>query len=363
MKISKKARVIAFYLPQFHPFSENDKWWGKGFTEWTNVAKAKPLFKGHYQPKIPADLGFYDLRLPEVREEQAKLACEAGIDGFCYYHYWFEHGKELMQMPFEQVISSGKPDFPFCLCWANESWHAKFWNKEGYSKNKLLIEQKYLGREDNEKHFERLLSSFKDRRYMQIDQKPIFCIYKPLDFIGIEEFMKQWNDLAKKEGLNGIYFIGQTVRKAEIDKILSLGFDAVNIVRLYDKHQNQSVMSKVLRRIKGRFFKTPFVYSYKKMIPLLVGEEEKRSNIYPTLIPNWDHTPRSAYGGFVLSNSTPSLFGEHIDSVFEKIKCKNDNDKVVFLKSWNEWGEGNYMEPDLKFGKEYIKILASKLRK
>lgn len=363
MEIQKKARVIAFYLPQYHPLAENNEWWGKGFTEWTNVAKAKPLFRGHYQPKIPADLGFYDLRLPEVREEQVELAREAGVDGFCYYHYWFEYGKELMQRPFDEIIANGKPDFPFCLCWANESWHAKFWNKDGSSKNKLLVEQKYLGKEDNEKHFKRLLPAFKDKRYMRIDGKLIFCIYKPLDFVGIEELMDQWNSLALKEGLNGFYFIGQTVKQKEIDRILSLGFDAVNIVRLYDKHQNQSVISKIARRIKGQFFKMPFVYSYKKMIPLLIGKEEMRDNVYPTLIPNWDHTPRSTYGGFVLNGSTPELFGKHIDSVLDRIHSKTEKNKIVFLKSWNEWGEGNYMEPDLKFGKEYIKVLARKLRK
>ena len=125
-----RTRVIAFYLPQYHPFKENDEWWGKGFTEWTNVAKAKPLFKGHYQPKIPADLGFYDLRVPEVREEQAHMAREAGIEGFCYWHYWF-HGHELTERPFWEVVNSGKPDFPFCIGWANETWKSKMWNKDG----------------------------------------------------------------------------------------------------------------------------------------------------------------------------------------------------------------------------------------
>lgn len=363
MKNKKKARVIAFYLPQYHPIPENDQWWGKGFTEWTNVGKAKSLFKGHYQPKVPADLGYYDLRLPEVREAQVELAKEAGIDGFCYYHYWFEEGKELMQRPFDEVVNSGKPDFPFCLCWANESWHAKFWNKDGSSNNKLLMEQKYLGKEDNEKHFYRLLSAFKDHRYLKIDGKPIFCIYKPLDFINIKDFMFQWNDLAKKENLAGIFFIGQTVKRLEIEDIFALNFDAVNLVRLYDKHQNQSYFNKIIRNIKCRIFKSPFVYSYKKMIPLLIGEEEKQANVYPTLIPNWDHTPRSSHGGFVLQGSNPDLFGKHIDSVLEIIKSKEEKNRIIFLKSWNEWGEGNYMEPDLKYGKGYIKALSKKILK
>jgi lipopolysaccharide biosynthesis protein len=156
------SQIIAFYLPQFHPTPHNDLWWGKGFTEWTNVGKAKPLYPGHYQPKVPADLGYYDLRLPEVRQEQAKLAQKAGVTGFCYYHYWFENGFEELDKPFKEVVNSGEPKFPFCLCWANESWYSKFWNKDGTSSKKILAEQKYLGSEDHIKHFYSLLKAFKD---------------------------------------------------------------------------------------------------------------------------------------------------------------------------------------------------------
>ena len=139
-----KARVIAFYLPQFHPIPENDLWWGPGFTEWTNVAKAKPLFRGHIQPKIPADLGFYDLRLPETREQQARLASEAGVEGFCYYHYWFGNGKQLLERPFNEVLESGKPDYPFCLCWANHDWTNKTWTKQsGLKKDNMMIQMEY----------------------------------------------------------------------------------------------------------------------------------------------------------------------------------------------------------------------------
>ena len=173
-----KPRVIAFYLPQFYPFPENDEWWGKGFTEWTSVGKAKPLYRGHYQPKIPADLGYYDLRVASVREEQAKLAKEAGIEGFLYWHYWFGNGKRLMWEVFDEVLKTGNPDFPFCLGWANHSWYAKNWNKSATKgADKLLIEQRYYGEKDYRMHFDYVINAFKDPRYLKEDGKPIFYIF------------------------------------------------------------------------------------------------------------------------------------------------------------------------------------------
>ena len=172
-----KARVIAFYLPQFHPIPENDKWWGKGFTEWTNVGKAKSFFKGHYQPRIPADLGYYDLRVSETRKAQADMAKEYGVEGFCYWHYWFGNGKRLLERPFEEVLKSSKPDFPFCLGWANESWKAKVWDFNSTKRDRTLIEQLYPGDQDYKDHFYELLDAFKDNRYMRKNNKPICGIY------------------------------------------------------------------------------------------------------------------------------------------------------------------------------------------
>ena len=159
---ASQARLISFYLPQFHPIPENDRWWGRGFTEWTNVTKAKPLFKGHYQPRLPADLGYYDLRLPEVREAQAELARNAGIEGFCYYHYWFG-GKQLLEQPFNEVVASGKPDFPFCLCWANQTWTGVWYG----APHRTLVEQTYPGREGHRRHFLALRRAFLDERYLR----------------------------------------------------------------------------------------------------------------------------------------------------------------------------------------------------
>ena len=221
-----RAKVIAFYLPQFHPIAENDNWWGKGFTEWTNVAKAKPLFHNHYQPKVPADLGFYDLRVPEIRQQQAQLAREAGVDAFCYWHYWLGGGKQLMEYPLQEVVKSKNPDFPFCLGWANHTWYKKAWNSSvsRFSQEKL-IEQTYPV-EDIDKHFHTMLPMFQDDRYYRLHNKLVFLIYDPLSIPYLKEFMERWQDLATQYSLPGFYFIAQ-VDANTIKKDYSM-FDAVN---------------------------------------------------------------------------------------------------------------------------------------
>jgi len=356
--------VIAYYLPQFHPTPNNDKWWGKGFTEWTNVAKAQKLYKGHYQPHIPADLGFYDLRVPEVREQQAEMARYAGVSAFCYYHYWFENGNEELDLPFKEVLRLGKPDFPFCLCWANESWYSKMWNKEGsVISKKLLAEQKYLGEDDNRKHFESLLSAFKDNRYLRYEGKILFVIYKPLLFEGMREFIMQWRDLAHLNGLNDFYFIGYSYEiEKEYEQIMELGFDAVNSCGIinYQKIGNKGFLSRVCRRLnylKRVILKRPEVLEYKEVAPLFVNSEyDIKEDVIPTLIPNWDHTPRSGRNGYLFANSSPDLFEKHTNDV--KVILNKKHNQICFLKSWNEWGEGNYVEPDLKFGWGYLDVLS-----
>lgn len=363
-------RIIAFYLPQFHPTPDNDKWWGKGFTEWTNVGKAKPLFRGHYQPKVPADLGYYDLRVPEVREEQAELAREAGIDGFCYYHYWFGDGKQELEMPFNEVVRTGKPDFPFCLCWANESWHSKFWDNKGsaYSK-KMLIEQRYLGHDDNVKHFNTLLPAFKDSRYMTVDGKRIFMIYKVDEFKGVKEFILDWRKLAEENGIEDFFFIAQlsgsdeNLCKDRINEVLDLGFDAVNTVRLWAAFSRRNLVTKIKQRITRAMWSIPRMARYKDMYPYFINEIDSLENVYPTIIPNWDHSPRSCRNGSVLVGSTPELFQNHVHDALALVQNKPEESNIVFLKSWNEWGEGNYMEPDLKFGKGYIEAMRKEVNK
>ncbi len=366
-----KPKVIAFYLPQFHPIPENDKWWGKGFTEWTNVGKAKTLYKGHYQPRVPADLGYYDLRLPEVRKAQAELAKEAGVYGFCYWHYWFGNGKRLLERPFNEVLKSGKPDFPFCLGWANHSWEAKNWNSfDAKGKNKLLIKQEYLGEEDYKAHFYEVLPAFQDDRYISVNNKPLFYIYNPKDMP--KEFITIWNKLAKENGFNGIYFIGQIPlnedeNEAKIE-LLKKGFDSVSIEpqrRIYARKsflQKALYRAKIILKYKLRFrHRKVLILDYSSSISLFTRPEfDIKEDVTPCILAGFDHSPRSGYGHtFLYENYNPKTFQKHVNTVFEIVNKKEN--KIVFLKSWNEWAEGNYMEPDLKYGKAYIKALANAL--
>lgn len=352
-------KIIAYYLPQFHPIEENNHWWGEGFTEWTNVGKAKKYFSGHKQPKVPKDLGYYDLRNQEVRLKQAKLAKEAGVDAFCYWHYWFGNGKQLLEMPFNDVLKSGEPDFPFCLGWANESWKSKVWDNTKSKKDKLLIEQLYPGKEDYVNHFNSILPALKDKRYFKIEGRPVFVIYKPLLFKDCHMFIMLWNELAKKEGFqNGIHFIAYADYSFQIEKMLELGFNAVNIVRISEYFYNKNLLKKItLAAFLYKVFNRPLVIKYALAMKYFILNEEKTENIYPTIIPNWDHTPRSGNKGVVFHNSNPNLFAYHVREAMKAISSKKEENKIIFLKSWNEWGEGNYMEPDLEYGKEYIQTL------
>jgi lipopolysaccharide biosynthesis protein len=358
--MTRKFRAIAFYLPQYHPIPENDEWWGKGFTEWTNVGKAKSFFTGHYQPRVPADLGYYDLRVPETRKAQADMAREYGIEGFCYWHYWFGNGRRLIERPFNEVLASGNPDFPFCLAWANETWKGF---EHGMTKRNILIEQLYLGIEDFTKHFYEVLSAFKDKRYITVHGKPLFMIYKPLEFENIADFIKLWQRLAISNGLKGVYFVAHTPNIEKKDQILALGFDAINVNRMIDFLKKRSFLKRAVQRLKVNFLSIPRVFKYSDVMKWFSGPEDKESNVFPCLFPNWDHSPRSGREGIILHNSTPALFRQHVSMVLEDIALKQNEERIVFIKSWNEWAEGNYMEPDLKYGKKYLEVLSEELSK
>lgn len=373
----KKARVIAFYLPQFHPIPENDKFWGKGFTEWTNVAKAKPLFKGHNQPRIPADLGFYDLRLAEVRKEQAELAKEAGIEGFCYWHYWFGNGKQVLEMPFNEVVKSGEPDFPFCLGWANHDWTTKTWDKgKKATTDTMIFKQEYLGEEDHIKHFNALLPAFKDDRYIRVDGKLLFAIFGAKRFEGIEDFIVLWNRLAKENGLEGFHFVALSPSLPElnskniknIDKTVeenfavykNMGFDAINSINMkYAEMKTGGAIHKVVFGLMRKMDKMLFAekYDYAKIMKNYYTDVDKREDVYPQLLAGWDRSPRSGKKAIVYYNTTPSTFKEAAKLAINHVESKSPEHRIIFLNSWNEWGEGAYLEPDQKYGKGLIKSL------
>lgn len=358
-----KARVIAFYLPQYHPIPENDLWWGKGFTEWTNVGKAKSLFKGHYQPRVPADLGYYDLRVAETRKAQADMAREYGIEGFIYWHYWFGNGKRLIERPFNEVLSSGDPDFPFCLAWANETWKGF---AHGMTNRNILIEQLYPGVEDYTAHFYAVLPALKDKRYITIDGKPLFMIYKPVGNPEIRVFMDTWLKLAAENGLSGIYFIGHCIDpKFSIREVLDNGFDAVNTTRLFNYTLNHNTVSnKIYSRLNKILRGVPYAYPYKKVSKYFITpKEDKLENVFPSIIPGWDHTARSGREGLVLTDSTPHYFEKHVKEVIHLVENKASEHQVIFLKSWNEWAEGNYMEPDLRWGLKYLEAFKRQIAK
>ncbi len=358
-----KIKVIAYYLPQFYPFKENNEWWGPGFTEWTNVGKAKPLFKGHYQPKVPADLGYYDLRVETVAIQQAELAKKAGITGFCYWHYWFGNGRMLLEMPAERMLKIGKPDFPFCFSWANHSWWRKTWSPNG--DGELLMEQTYPGLQDIDNHFYYCLPFFRDKRYMRYNGKPLFFIFEHLDYKDISTFIARWNELAVKEGLSdGFYFMTglysfDTLADAK-SQGLSGGIINVNARTNLIPSVFKRGISFLQRHTGFPPSKEPTQINYNHLIdsawsnPIL-----NQDDVIPLIMPNWDHTPRSGKKGTVYINTSPETFEKLLEKVLPKVQKKNN--KLLVLKSWNEWGEGNYMEPDLKYGHGFIDALAKQL--
>lgn len=372
-----RARIIAYYLPQYHPTPENDEFWGKGFTEWTNVAKAKPLFKGHYQPQIPADLGFYDLRIPEVRKEQARLAKEAGVEGFCYWHYWFGNGRKTLDMPFDEVLKSGQPDFPFCLGWANHSWTTKSWEKgKSFSQDTMIFEQLYPGDEDYIAHFQDVLPAFRDERYITVEGKPLFVIFDPEAFKDVTHFMELWNKLAVENGLKGVYFVGRCdalpdmslSKYRQIDKLTGpryqamrdLGFDGINSVTLkYAEFKSMGFIHKAVHSLLRKYFGGVVLdkYKYDTIMSHFITPEDYEKDVYPQLIPRRDRSPRSGRGAMIYYNSTPEGFAKAAENAVKCVEGRDMDHRLIFMNAWNEWGEGAYLEPDLKFGHKYIEAL------
>ena len=345
-----KARLIAFYLPQYHPIPENDEWWGKGFTEWTLVTRARPLFRGHQQPKLPGELGFYDLRLPEVKEAQAALAREHGVEGFCYWHYWLGNGQRLLERPFEEVLASGKPDFPFCLGWANHSWVGRFFGSDG----RTLAEQQYPGAEDYRAHFDCLLRAFRDPRYITVNGCPLLYIYRWNRGNEVRKIVALWRELALQAGLKGLHVVAPAGSEASARALGTDGFTYGDsgLFSLREEHL-RSASARVVRKLTGR----PLVLAYEEVIARWTPCDPAALTGYPYILPNWDTTPRLGANGEVMRGGTPELFGLHVRDVLDKVTHKPRENRIVFIKSWNEWAEGNYLEPDALHGRAYLEAL------
>lgn len=360
-------KVISFYLPQFHPIPENDEWWGRGFTEWTNVAKAEPLFDGHHQPHTPADLGFYDLRLEEIRVAQAELAREHGIGGFCYYHYWF-NGKMLLERPFNEVLASGKPDFPFCLCWANENWSRRWDGLE----QELLAAQNYE-EYDPVQHMEWLAKAFNDPRYIRVNGKPLFLLYWADHIPNVADVVTVWRKEASRILQTEIYVcavqshrFGFTDEEAE-----SAGFDALVNFHPHPKHFPKPDKARISRffnkRINSFFrifgfntlkrFPIYSQYDYGKYIANVLSASQSAVKQFPCVFPSWDNSSRKKRDAVIIQNSDEQLFEKWFRQSIQSVKQYAPEEQIVFINAWNEWAEGCHLEPDLENGKRFLEAV------
>lgn len=365
-----KIKFLAYYLPQYHPIPENDAWWGKGFTEWTNVAKAKPLFKEHYQPILPGELGFYDLRLSAIQVQQANLARQYGIDGFIYYQYWFGNRKMLLEQPAEAMLQNKNIDIPFCFCWANETWKG-IWH--GLDNPDVLIEQTYTGKQDYIDYFNYLLPFFKDERYIKVNNKPMFHVYKFDDIPDVEIFINTFDELAVKEGFEGVYFVGTICSDLILNNEFIYGKVGVDVFMKMRYGQDclfseKSIFGRIERKLKKIIRKTfkptksfasrtkPLIFDYKKGVSNFNAEFPNKKYI-PCVFPNWDNTARSGNKAMIFRNATPNTWETHLENAVNELQKNPENPQVIVIKSWNEWAEGNYLEPDSKFGLQWLQVI------
>jgi glycosyltransferase involved in cell wall biosynthesis len=336
-----QPKLIAFHLPQFHPIPENDAWWGKGFTEWTNVTRATPRFPGHHQPQLPTDLGFYDLRLPEARAAQAELAREYGIHGFCYYHYWF-NGKRLLERPVEEILASGEPDFPFCLCWANENWTRRW---DGAEKE-VLIGQNYNDDDDRE-HIQYLIKAFRDPRYIRVDGKPLILIYRARHLPDPKRTTTIWRNEARKAGIGEIFICRVENFFNERDDPHVLGFDASVDFQPDWKAISDENPSVVLPD-------EHFVVDYRDMVESQLDRPDVPHLRFPGVTPSWDNSARRKKNAFILADSSPEAYEYWLTETLRNVSDRPESQQLVFINAWNEWAEGNHLEPDQKFGRGYL---------
>lgn len=346
------VRSLAFYLPQFHAVAENDEWWGPGFTEWRNVAKARPQFRGHYQPHEPERLGYYDLRLDAVRHEQAALAREHRIDGFIYYHYWF-NSRRLLEMPVQRLLADRTLEFPFALCWANENW-TRVWDG---SSREVLLGQEY-GAEDDAEHIEALLPILHDPRYIRVDGRPLVLIYRISSHDNPRRLSEVWRQAAEASGLSGLFLATVRGLGESVDPV-SIGFDAAVdfqpspplVPRHLSGRRPVRAMNGV-RPLPGRL--KHHVVSYDGYVDAALKADEPPYSLYPCVTPSWDNTARRRTEALILHRSSPQAYQRWVTAALEKSRQQAAPDHLLFVNAWNEWAEGCHLEPDLRWGTAYL---------
>lgn len=376
-------RLIAFYLPQYHCFPENDEWWGTGFTEWTNVKKAKQFFKWQYQPRVPYNDRYYNLEseFQKTMSWQISIAKKYGVYGFCFYHYWFKNGKKLMEKPIESFLNNKELNIPFCISWANEPW-TRAW--DGGSSN-IIMPQEYGDKTEWGKHFEYLLSFFEDKRYIKEDGKPMLIIYRMEIIPQLDDMLSYWNELAIKSGFNGLHIVSQGSAYGNFLVKSSL----VNSFILYEPGYTQAEfsfdrtegafknhlksprlgLSLLFQKIKTNFAKLLKIDNVRMNTTILnydlfwkhILKRKYTSLMYPGAFVDWDNTPRrGAKGGRVFKGSNPRKFAKYMQLLIQKVKQEASSD-FLFIDAWNEWAEGTYLEPDKKNEYGYLEALKQAL--
>lgn len=360
-------RAVAFYLPQYHPVPENDAFWGKGFTEWRNVVQARPHFPGHEQPHVPADLGFYDLRLAEVREAQAALARSAGLNGFCYYHYWFS-GRRLLHRPVDDMLASGRPDFPFMLCWANENW-TRAWDGGA---NEVLLAQDYSD-DDTQAHARHLAAIFANPNYIRIAGRPVFAVYN------VDELPcpRRWSDVfrktVQKEGIDPYLIRVERYLDEDRRSPADLGFDAALEFQPFSRNFRRWQLTRpdlkqnLGRRIGNRLRKDwqkaqPWRsfdthHDMEAFVSFDTCQQPPPYTCFPGVCPSWDNSARRPKGkSIIFRNSSPQLFSDWLAAKTQSFQPMGD-ENLLFINAWNEWAEGNHLEPCLRHGHNWLQAL------
>lgn len=337
-----QPQILAFYLPQFHPIPENDVAWGNGFVEWRNVVKARPRFAGHVQPHLPGELGFYDLRVPEVRAAQATLARNHGITGFCYYHYWFS-GRRPLSRPFDEVLASGTPGFPFCLAWANENWTTR-WDA---GRNEVFIRQDYT-REDHDAHIEFLIEAWSDPRYIRLDGRPVFFVYRAYRIPDLGRVLADWRTKAIAAGVGDPYFVKFDTGGTDDQPPAELGCDAA---AEFLPHGIFQLAAERPKPTDGEYQSFP----YEEAAEMYANRPLPEWVRFPCVVTGWDNTPRQMDGEpFILTDSNPAAYERWVAAAVDRARDQGPDGGIVLINAWNEWAEGAHLEPDEANGRAYL---------